>query len=224
MITGWKKYFIVFLLTLGVFAVAVYVSSYINKRKLFEVQTLQNKVATEILSSETQLQLLEDLSCESGGNSYLSKELGALADRLMFAEQNSTAQEALNLKEQYSILQIKDFLLSKRVGERCGDVPVTILYFYNDKAICADCTRQGYVLDALRAAYPKLRIYSFDYNLDLSTIKALISIYEIDKTPSLVVNGKTVNGFSSVEEIKALLPKDFINPPASKDIQSSTTR
>lgn len=67
------------------------------------------------------------------------------------------------------------------------------------------------MLDAARAKYPELRIYSYDYNLDLSTIRALRSIYKVDEPlPVLVINSKTQSGFKTLEEIEALLPKDFI--------------
>jgi hypothetical protein len=84
--------------------------------------------------------------------------------------------------------------------------------------------KQSYVLDAIREKYPTLRLYSFDYNLDLSTIKALKSIYKItDALPGLVIDGKTVNGFKTVSEIESLLPKVFTTPPPQKTPTKKTT-
>jgi glutaredoxin len=104
-------------------------------------------------------------------------------------------------------------LLTKRIAERCKQKINTIFYFYGSKDACSECVKQGYVLDALREKYQALRVYSFDYNLDLSTIKALNSIYKIQNTlPSLVVNGKTVSGFKTVEELESLLPKELTSP------------
>src|ERR1035437_10255448 len=37
------------------------------------------------------------------------------------------------------------------------------------------------LLIKLREDYPQLRVYSFDYNLDLSAIQTLISINKVDK-------------------------------------------
>lgn len=210
----WSKYILTFFLTAGIFAGALFLSSYISQRKLENIRTLQDKVATDILSSETQLNLVKELSCEDMGNTYLSKEIANLAERISYTEENGAqAADILELKKQYSLLEVKDFVLSKQIAGRCNNLPVTILYFYTDKAICPDCVKQGYVLDAIRNSYNDVRIYSFDSNLDLTTIKTLKSVYGItDQLPALVIDGIMVQGFKSVDDITAVLPSSITNP------------
>ncbi len=211
---GFQKYFFVLLITCGIFATGWYLSTYVNNKKINEIKDIQNKIAIDILSSETQFSLLEELSCQDVDRSILSQEIATLADKISYSEQNvGDSEEVQLLKKQYTILQVKDFLLSKRIAERCKQKIATVFYFYGSKDACTDCVKQSYVLDALREKYPTLRVYSFDYNLDLSTIKALTSIYKIqDSLPGLVVNGKTISGFKTVEEIELLLPKELTNP------------
>ena len=208
----WGKYIFVFILTCGIFTVSWYLSSYFSQKKITEIRDIQNKISTDILSSETQFALLEEMSCQEVDNSVLSEEIASLADKINYSEQNVSAkEEIITLKKQYTILQVKDFLLVKRISERCNTTPVTILYFYGNRDTCEDCVKQGYVLDAVREEYPEIRTYSFDYNLDLSTIRALKSLYKInDSLPALVINGKTMNGFKTVEEVEALFPAGFI--------------
>ncbi len=215
---NFRKYFYVFLITCGIFAVAWYLSSFVNNKKLEEIKTIQNKISIDILSSETQFALLEELSCQDVDRSVLSAEIATIADKISYSEQNVGAKEEIELlKKQYTILQVKDFLLSKKIAQRCGQKIATVFYFYGSKDSCSDCVKQGYVLDALRAKYPALRVYSFDYNLDLSTIKALTSIYKVQDTlPGLVVQGKTSSGFKTLEEIEKLLPKELINQAKKK--------
>jgi hypothetical protein len=210
----WSKYLFVLVLTAGIFTCAVILSSYINQRKLENIRELQDRVATDILSSETQLNLVNELSCDDIGNTYLSKDMSDIAERIAYTEENGTsAQDILELKKQYSILEVKDFVISKQIAERCHNLPVTILYFYTDKATCPDCVKEGYVLDSIRTQYKAVRIYSFDSNIDLSTIKALKSAYGVtEQLPALVVDGVTLSGFKSVEEIKAILPSSVTNP------------
>ena len=211
---GFQKYFFVFLVTCGIFAVGWYLSAYVNTKKINQIKDIQNKIAIDILSSETQFSLLEELSCQDLSNSILSQEISTIADKINYSEQNvGTKDEVILLKKQYTILQVKDFLLTKRISERCKQKINTIFYFYGSKDACSDCVKQGYVLDALREKYPSLRVYSFDYNLDLSTIKALTSIYKIQSSlPGLVINGKTFSGFKTVEEVELLLPKSLTTP------------
>lgn len=190
------KYILVFLLTLGIFASAWFVSTAINERKFANLKAAQDKVSIDILSSETEFELLKEEACDARPTSVFSDELASLADKIAYSEQNvATPGEISLLKQQYTLLQVRDFLLTKRVAERCNQTPLSVFYFYGTKEGCDDCTRQGYVLDALRQERPEVRVYSFDYNLDLSTIKALRSIYNISDTlPAIVINGKTYQG------------------------------
>jgi hypothetical protein len=208
-----KKYILVFLLTCGVFGISWFLSNYANRQKIEELQAIQNKVSVDILSSETQFSLLEEMSCTDLNSSVLSTEISNLAEKLNYSEQSVGNKEDIALlKKQYTILQIKDFLLSKRIGERCGKKPVSIIYFYGDDTTCKDCEREGYVLDALRQKYPSVRTYAFDYSLDLSTIKALKSIYKIDGVlPAMVIGGHTVTSFQTLDQLTLLLPKDLTN-------------
>ncbi len=208
---GWKKYFFVLILTCGVFAVSWYVSSNFNERRVAEMRDIQQQIATDILSSETDFSLLQELSCDDINQTITSEQLASLANRIAFTEEGNASAQVELLKKQYMLLEVKDFLLRKRISERCKTPLVSVLYFYGTGGACENCTRQGYVLDAAREKYPELRIYSFDYRLELSTIRALRSIYKVSEPlPALVVNGKTYSGFKTLQELEALLPKDFV--------------
>ncbi|MES2224464.1 MAG: thioredoxin family protein [Patescibacteria group bacterium] len=211
---GFKKYFIVLIITAAVFTIAWYLSIYFNQRKIEEIKQVQTKVTTDILASETQFDLLQEMSCENTEATYLSSEISELADKISYGELHFSDQTELSLlKQQYSVLEVKDYLLTKRVSARCKEDITTILYFYADKDSCADCVSQGYVLDALRSQYPGIRVYSFDARLDSSTIRALLSIYKVSAAlPSIVLNDKTHNGFVSLADLKKMLPVSVTAP------------
>jgi hypothetical protein len=212
---SWKKYVLVFVITCGIFGTSWYLSGYFNERKLVGIRETQNQVATDIIASETQFDLLEELSCDDIGNTYLSDEIGKLAEKIAYGEQNLNApEEILLLKQQYTILEAKEYLLTKRIAERCNKQITTILYFYATKDACADCVKQGYVLDAVREKYKAVRVYSFDYDLDSSTIRALKTIYKMEdgELPALVINGEVYTGFLSLPDIEATLPLELTNP------------
>lgn len=211
------KYVVVLLLTAGIFAISWYVSVYFNQRRLVEIRDIQQKVATDILSAETDFSLLQELSCDAMSETTTTDELANLASRISFTEESIQGDQIDVLKKQYTLLQVKDFLLKKRISERCKTALSTVLYFYSTDKKCDDCTKQGYVLDAIRTERPDVRVYSFDYNLDLSTIKALRSVYKIgDTLPALVINGKTYSGFQSLEQLRTILPKEVVTPKTKK--------
>lgn len=204
-----KKYIYAFLITALIFGTALVVSNYVSKKKLAEIQTIENRLSLDILSSETQYSLLEETSCKNVSSTSLSQELGDLSDKVSAAESQYGADDArvVSLKQYYSLLEIKDYLLMKSVTAKCGNAPTFILYFYSNQGDCPDCQKTGYVLDALHDEYPDLRIYSFDYNLDEEAISTLERIYNVtDNLPALVINGDPYYGFRSLSDLLSSVP------------------
>lgn len=207
-----KKYIIVFLITVSLFATVNYFSNYLGNKKIEELKQIQDKIAIDILSSETQYSLLSELSCKNIADSSFAGELGELGRKLEWGENNlGEIDEVSYLRKYYSLLQIKDYLLSKKISERCNVKAASILYFYTTAENCSECERQGIVLTALRDKFPVLRVYSFDYSTDLSAVKAMLQIYKIKDTalPALVVDGDVMTGFHSIEELETKLEDSF---------------
>lgn len=205
----YRKYLITFVITIFIFGTALLFSNTLNQKKLEDVRAIENRVALDILSSETQFALLEETSCRDIGPGFLSEELGSLGEKLTYAE-NQTEFNAENLeylRRSYFLLEIKDYLLMKRLTEKCGIKPTFILYFYSTKGLCEDCEKMGYVLTALREKYPDLRVYSFDYHLDMGAIRTLVSIYKVEPSlPALIINEKAYYGFRSMEDLEETVP------------------
>jgi hypothetical protein len=211
----WKKYIIVFFITSTLFASAFYVTDHFYNKKIDQLKNIQDNISIDILSSETQFSLLQESSCKDVDNSVLSQEINNIADKINYSEKNFATDntDIRYLKKYYSLLEIKDYLLMKKISERCGTENIFILYMYSADPTCTDCKKQEYALSVLRDKYPQLRIYSFDYDLDLSVIKALISIYKIPPSvPVMVIDGKNYSGFKTVEEIEKMIPrlKDYL--------------
>ena len=62
--TDGRKYIFAFIITALIFGTAIYASNYFSKKKLAEIQTIENRLSLDILSSETQYSLLEETSCK----------------------------------------------------------------------------------------------------------------------------------------------------------------
>lgn len=207
-----KKYVFAFVITAIVFFSALLISNVFSKSRIAEIKSIEDKIAMDILSSETQFALLKESSCKSidHGNTAFSEELGVLAARLSYMEEKlgESDDAVIGLKKYYSLLQIKDYLLVEQVRQKCGVKPITIIYFYSNLGDCEDCKRAGYVLNKLREEFPELRIYSFDYNLDLSAVKTLKSIHGVrNKLPALIIWDENYYGFKSVEDIEKIIPQ-----------------
>lgn len=206
-----KKYIFTFLITGAIFATAFFASTFFSNKRVENVKSIQDNIAIDILSSETQFDLLKEVPCSNIDGSMLSGELSALGDKLSHTENERGAKddEIIYLKKYYSLLEIKDYILSKKLVEKCGATkkPVFIIYFYSNVGDCPDCEKTGFVLTRLKEMYPDLRVYSFDYNLDLAVVNSMKTIYRIKPPlPALVIEDRTYSGFKSLEELDALLP------------------
>lgn len=215
----WFKFIVTFVITLGIFITVFFVTKVVNERKLSEIRSIQDKIAIDLLSSETQFSLLKRSTCSQDGGSLLAPEIGTLGERLSFMESElgTNNESVIGLKKYYSLLQIKDYLLGLELSQKCDFKPIYIVYFYKND--CTDCEKQGYALTALREKYPELRVYSFDANLDLSAIATMETIYKVsdEGLPALVINEKLYTGFQSIETIEKLIPelKKSLQKPAT---------
>ncbi len=209
---SWGKYVIVFIITAFIFSTAIIANNFFNEKRIEQIRSIEEGISIDILSLETQFDLLQEQSCKNiSEDSVLSRELDTLATKLSYAEAQlgTDNPEVLRLKRHYSLLEIKDLLLMQKVSEKCGLEPIFLLYFYsNTEGDCPDCRRQGFVLTELAKQYPQLRIYSFDYNIDLSAVETLISIQGVtDELPALVVDNTLYSGFKTIEDIEEIIPQ-----------------
>ena len=218
-----KKYTFTFFVTTAIFATAFFASNFFSQKRIESVKFIQDSIAIDILASETQFDLLKEVSCQNVSESMLSPELNALGDKLSYTESQRGEKDetVIYLKKYYSLLQVKDYLLSKKLAEKCGSKKkqVFIIYFYSNKGTCIDCQKEGYVLTRLKEKYPELRVYSFDYDLSLSVIDSLKAIYRINPSPlpALIIEDTKYTGYKSIEELEALLPDTL------KEASSATT-
>jgi len=208
----YRRYVIVFFITLALFLTAAYLSNYFGNKKIDELKSIQDSISIDILSSETQFALLSELSCNNISDSILSGELEDLGQKLEWGQKNlGSTEEVTYLRKYYSLLEIKDYLLMKKISTRCGKKSAFILYFYTTAENCSECERESLVLSNLREKYPELRVYSFDYSTDLSAVEAMINIYKIKDTalPALVIDDAVLTGFHSVEALEKKVKQSF---------------
>jgi hypothetical protein len=208
-----KKYLYVFMISITIFLTAFLLSTKIQDQRMEKLDDIESTIVIDTMSSDVQFALLGEASCKNvNEQTTLSTELKDLARRLTFMEGNiqEKPKEFIDLKKRYTLLQIKDYLLMKELAKKCNLKPINILYFYSNKENeCVDCQKQGYVLTRLSRDNPRLRVYAFDYDLDLGALKTLIDLYSVDgkKLPVLIIEGKKYVGFKDLDDIRKLLPK-----------------
>ncbi|HEV8666914.1 MAG TPA: hypothetical protein VN665_03695 [Candidatus Paceibacterota bacterium] len=208
----WQRYILAFIITAAIFGTAFYIAARIDNQRIAEIRSTEDAISIDILSSETQFELLGNTDCQTlQQNPVLSDELNSLASQLQVAEQNlgDSNPEVIQLKDQYSLLEIKDYVLLQNITQKCGGKPVYILYFYSNAGDCPQCSQMGDVLTYLRNQYPGLRVYAFDYHLDLSALSTLKTLNKLNGTlPALIINNRPpVYGFQNLDQMKVLVPE-----------------
>lgn len=211
---------IAFLLTVVIIGTVAYSVNYLNKTRIEELNALQSQLSIDSLSLETQFSLLESAPCaETVSNTDqtstdLTSKLDDLGRRLSYEQDQLGPDnaEVVTLKQQYSLLEIRDYLITQKIAQACGTTsgtkPVVVLYFYSNDNDCADCDAAGNALSYLHDTYPNVRVYSFDYNLQLGALATFIKVNNVkDELPAIVINGTPHYGFTSLEDLEKEFPK-----------------
>lgn len=204
-----RKYIIVLITTIIIFLTAFYASQFFYNQRLTEIKEIENRIALNFLALEIEEDLLAGvMSCEVEHPSLIAQDLQKLGDRLTYLESQPSANKQVihDLKIQYSLFQLQDYLFLRQWNRKCGDKLDFIFYFYSNEGDCEYCILQGHVLTKLRQENQNLRVYAFDYNLDIPGVNTLKRFYNIkDNLPALVVNRELVYGFQSEEELLKIL-------------------
>ena len=220
-----QKYISVLFFTLLIFGSGFFLSDYTTKKRIAQLNDLQQNLRTDILSLETQFSILNQAPCANLNESTLTNELYSISQKLTSVGSTLGEDDGnfLELKKYYSILEIKHWLLLQRAAKECKLPLAFIIYFYEDSHNCPKCEDQGYILTYFREKYPFLRIYSFDYNLDLAALKTLKSVFRLqDQTPIMVINSDVYYGYKNKDELETIMEK-YVKLESLEDKSATST-
>ncbi|MBU6323442.1 MAG: hypothetical protein KGI41_01460 [Patescibacteria group bacterium] len=221
-----RKYLLAFALSAAIFGTIIYASNYFESQRMAELRAIEDQISIDTLSLDTQFSLLEHAPCEDTvQGTELSHELNDLGSRLSYTESRlgSTDPEVVRLKQQYTLLEIRDYLITKQLAAACGAKPVTVLYFYSNSGDCADCDKAGYALSYLHDNYPGLKVYSFDYHLAIGALTTLITLDKVkDDLPAFIIDGAPHYGFTSLADLEAAFPKGTLSALATSTATATT--
>jgi len=209
----YRKYLLVssFVIAILIFSSGLFVGYSLDTFKVNDIlsATQQNELSTE--SYLTELQFIDVF----GGNKCsllvsrvdeIKTVLGETRTKLAkYGVSFAKKQDFDYLKRKHVISQIRFMLLIEGLNTECGADYDTILFFYEIDQ--QSSSNQGYALDKLGGQNDKLVVLSFDLNYkDEALTDLLATKYDIESTPQIVINEKTLeSGFVSEEELKNYL-------------------
>lgn len=211
---SWKTYAAAFLISAFLFGFGILAGAYLQ-------QNANTQFDSEISRLQSQTSQLEVLLLLSPNNTrtlcpfYQSslaafdKETTAFGSKLDALEQARGRNDpyVLNLKQEYTLKQVRDFLLIEKTDALCNTQTHTLLYFYTNQN-CAECQRQGPVGPQLKADHPELMIYALDTGLQTPAVNALQTIYGVTSYPTLVLDGNRMEGFQTKEKVEKKLTQN----------------
>jgi hypothetical protein len=213
-------------ITLLVFLIGYMASAQINKLKLDNLEYLEQDLRIDSLSSELLLTMVQKDLCKSINITSYNEELSTYGKRITYLESlyGFSSDEVTRLKNYYSLLEIRHWILARDLNEKCDANKTLVIYFYTNYG-CEDCEDQGLVLTNIHRKYPFFNIYSFEYNLNNSAVDFLKATYDIPpyRLPALIVDDEVFYGFQSKEklmevmELERKLSEDKFSHPENYD-------
>ncbi len=127
----------------------------------------------------------------------LGKVLGAEDAKEKLGEENYSF-----LKRKYHLMQIRTYILDKKLQEGCGSRTNVILFYFKKDDPLSE--QQGKILDNLAETY-HLHVFAIEHRYSRE-LEFLEDYYEITDAPALVVNfDHTLRGLVTKEQLMPLL-------------------
>jgi hypothetical protein len=207
-----RNYVLAFVFTSMIFTIAFLGGMITDRIFLDDVEKFNDETRFNLFRAELRDKMMEDELCSYDFESPLVKEFADISNEIIHLENRLGKDhwKVVELKKYYTLLEMYDWLHYKKLKENCGSNYDLILYFYSNQddetgePEC-ECDRQGFILGYIQENNLNVRVYSFDYNLEIEEIKILKEKYGIIEVPSLVINGNVLHGFSELEDIEYFL-------------------
>ena len=209
-----NKYALAGILTMLVFTSGLLLGLVIIEYKLDYIQQLSKTQSADYVSLQFQYNYIENLE-----TSALTKEekcnvlsatlennlklLSPALEKLEAYELNGDIKNGdyILLKREYTIANLRYWILSEKNKKVCDSDTVSILYFHTQD--CPICNDQGYILSQIKKIFKdQLLIFPMDISINEPAIDVLKKQYHIQTYPTIIIDGKTIE--TNIDKIKTL--------------------
>jgi len=206
-----NKYIIAALITGGIFTLGLLLGLVIEGKRVSYIEEVSKEQKLDFSSLQLQYAYIDQLSqennCEAVSKTFEKNIENLETTRIRLEGFDKDArinkQEFDLLKRDYTLAQIRYWLLAKKTKEVCGEDIVTILYFFSDDKECSQCDEQAFVLTYLKKKFKdKLLIFSFDSQFSQEPmIDLLKNTYDISTYPAIVIEGEKYEELTKIESV-----------------------
>jgi len=203
-----KVYLIAGIISLVLYLAGLFTGYFFQKAVFGEVEKNIEDLKSDLENAQLEymfLTLKAKESCQilSSLTNDLTSRLYSVLNELIKLEEKQD-RRVIELKNDYTMLAIRAWILKSNTKEVCQEDVLPILYLYSIP--CEDCLKQGKILDEIKTIYPeKVLTFTIDSGVDLPIVQTIVKSYNITKTPALVVEGDVYQGLITKEELKSII-------------------
>ncbi len=207
-----------FLLTTTLFCIGIIIGMSMTR---IRVEYLDGDISSLKENIEAvELGFLLTFTLENSSCPYLQNQLDSISEladevggRIVSLEKNEQMDNSayISMKKDFMLIRLKYWILTERFKKNCNSNLTTVLYFYSIRD-CDECGDQGTVLDYLQSKVDELYIFPVDAFENLTIMSTIRNIFDIDTTPSIVIDGSTMfEGLQNRETLTQLLCEKYEN-------------
>jgi len=206
-----NKYVMAALITAGIFILGFFLGLLIEQQRVNYIEAQGEIQRLNFDSLQLQYLYVDQLSQEKNCGAVIKafedsvEALESARKRLETFDDDQTISddEFLFQKREYTLAQVRYWLLNKRTGQLCDSDSVSILYFYSIDEECPQCEDQAFILNYFKGIFKqKLLVFAIDSNLEQEPLVNIMrSTYDIDKYPTLVIEDEVFHGLTSKDDI-----------------------
>ena len=188
-----KRYIASFLIGAVVFILVFALTYSISYLEFGRVSNLQADVGYAIFEDKLDYTLFDESICTNESLGEVSRNLGFQGRIIDDLEKKLGKQnkEVLSRKKFYTLIELEHFEFVNLLNEKCDRNVQTILFFYsNEESNIKDSGDAGKLLSVVHSKTENLMIYSFDINLDSDLIEKLKEKYDVERSPTMIINGE----------------------------------
>jgi len=189
-----KRFSLALILTCFVFLVGLLVGNTLTNQRTGYLEEIAYKQKLDYESLQLQ-SLYLDLSASNASCSIFNQiletslnDVGTAQAKIDLYIKETSKDSYSELKREYTLAQVRYWLLNKRIKQACTGEHVSILYLYSNDD-CVECGAQGTILSYLKEKLQdKLFVFSLDSDFDQEPMVSILrQTYNITKIPSIVI-------------------------------------
>src|SRR3989338_5715681 len=208
------KYIVAGIITFLIFSLGLTLGMVLEDYRYNLVEDLNSEHEANYLSLQLQTLYLNTFSDQNGCpilSTALKKTVKDLDETLSqviaFEEEKDTSSKRKELAQRRYVLDnLRYWLLAKESKTKCDLNIVPIIYFYTTD--CPSCPNQGTILSYFKNLFGE-KVLVFPINLDLrekeSMVDVVVSLFSIEKTPTLIINDQKYEGVIPQEQLQEII-------------------